>query len=90
MQPKYHLPLLFLLFSFQVSAQSIYYVRSDGNDGNAGNSNTPAGAKATLSAAVSVASAGDIIQIGPGSFSGTGFTSINLGSKYLKIIGSGS
>ena len=81
---------MFLLFSFQVSAQSIYYVRSDGNDGNAGNSNTSAGAKATLSAAVSVASAGDIIQIGPGSFSGAGFTSVNLGSKYLKIIGSGN
>jgi len=90
MHKKYYLPLLFILFSFQVSAQSIYYVRSDGNDGNAGNSNTSAGAKATLSAAVSAASAGDIIQIGPGSFSGSGFSGINLGTKYLKIIGSGN
>lgn len=82
--------LMFALFSYSVAAQNIFYVRTDGNDANTGKSNTSVGAKATLSSAVGVASSGDIIQIGPGSYSGTGFHSLTLGTKYLKIIGSGN
>lgn len=82
--------LMFILFSYSLAAQNIFYVRTDGNDGNTGKSNTSAGAKATLASAIGVASSGDIIQIGPGSYSGTGFNNINLGSKHLKIIGAGN
>lgn len=82
--------LMFALFTCSVTAQNIFYVRTDGNDANTGSSNTSIGAKATLSGAITAASAGDIIQIGPGSYSGTGFHSLSLGTKYLRIIGSGS
>jgi hypothetical protein len=81
---------MFVLISYSVAAQSIYYVRTDGSDANTGTTNTSSGAKATLSAAITAASAGDIIQIGPGNYSGTGFYNLSLGTKYLRIIGSGS
>lgn len=82
--------LMFTLFSCSVVAQNIFYVRTDGNDANTGKSNTSVGAKATLASAIGVASSGDVIQIGPGNYSGTGFNNINLGTKHLKIIGSGN
>lgn len=81
---------LLCLVSCSLYAQNIFYVRTDGNDANTGRANTSSGAKATLSSAVSAASNGDVIQIGPGNFSGTGFNNISMGTKYLRIIGSGS
>lgn len=60
--------LLLLLVSAPMLAQGTFYVRVSGNDANNGQSESAA--KKTLQSAVSAAKAGDIIDVGPGSFAG--------------------
>lgn len=59
---------LLLMFSVTSWAQGTVYVRATGNDANNGQSETAA--KKTLQSAVAAAQAGDIIDVGPGSFAG--------------------
>ena len=59
---------LALTVSFNALAQGTVFVRSSGNDANDGS--TESSAKKTIQAAVKVAQSGDIIDVGPGSFSG--------------------
>jgi hypothetical protein len=73
--------LVFTLISVCAYAQTTYYVTTTGNDGNSGTS--LAAAKATLSSAISAASTGDIILLGEGNFSGSGFQSLDVSTKCL-------
>ncbi len=62
------LALTLLLAPFIGLAQNTIYVRTGGNDANTGASESVA--KKTIIAAVAAAEAGDIIDVGPGSFAG--------------------
>ena len=87
MKKHYLFTLIFsLIFSFSFS-QTTYYVATAANGGNNSNNGTSeATPKLTLAAAVSAASSGDTINVGPGTFS----TEANIAAnKDLTIIGHG-
>ena len=72
-----HKVVLYLIgatFAIGVSTinAAVYYVRTDGNNGNDGLSNTAGGAKANLSGAVAVTVAGDVVRVQPGTYSDRG------------------
>ncbi len=73
---------LFFILAFSSFGGTTYYVSSSGNDGLGGLSWTDA--KATIGAAITSASNGDIIEIGAGTFSNA--ITVN---KRLTIIGAG-
>lgn len=56
-----------LISSFQLFGAT-YYVRTDGNDANAGTTDSAGGAYLTVTKSVSVAVAGDTVNIGAGTF----------------------
>ncbi|MFM8771203.1 MAG: hypothetical protein ACKOE4_04175 [Candidatus Kapaibacterium sp.] len=62
------LAMALCLAPFTLMSQTVIYVRSNGVDGNDGASESTA--KKSIQAAVSGAQAGDIIDIGPGTFAG--------------------
>ena len=67
--PIFYLFAFLLHLSFSLQAQTNYYVSaSSGNNSNDGL--TTATAKATIAAAISVATAGDIITVAPGTYTG--------------------
>ena len=87
MKKSYLFTLIFsLIFSFSFS-QTTYYVATSANGGNdTNNGTTEATPKLTLAAAISAASSGDTINVGPGTFS----TESNLAAnKNLTIQGHG-
>ena len=60
--------LFILLFAAQAFGATQFYVRTDGNDANAGTANTSGGAWLTINHATATAVAGDTINVGPGNF----------------------
>ena len=58
-----------LLLSSAVAHAATYYVRTDGNDGNDGSTNTSGGAWRTINWAVDHASAGDVVRVQTGTYS---------------------
>lgn len=76
MQLQRRLTALFLvallLAGAGLSGAATIYVRTDGNDANTGQTDTPAGAKATFLGAMLAATGGDVIQFAPGTYDDAG------------------
>ena len=86
MKKNYLFTLIFsLIISFSYSAT--YYVATAANGGSDGNSGTEASPWLTLAYAVSQASSGDTINVGPGTFSSE--CNIHVTQSGLRIIGHG-
>ena len=88
MKKNYIFTLIFiLLFSFSYSAT--YYVATAANGGSDGNTGTEASPWLTLTYAVSQASGGDTIIVGPGTFSSECNIHVTSSQSGLTIAGHG-
>ena len=68
---KRYLSTILLLLFLSPAFATTYYVRTDGNDGNTGTSNSAGGAWLTVDHAADTVAAGDVIRVQAGTYSET-------------------
>jgi len=84
------LGLMVVLMMAGTASATTYYVRTDGNDGNAGTSNTSGGAWLTINKCTTTIVAGDICRVQSGTYVETAtFSNSGTAGNPITIIGDG-